>query len=289
MTSFYQECAKKSIGIDFDSINCYHDECNLRQRLHQQVQNDRKNEFVMKGVTMAKEIQLTQGAIALVSDEDYEWLMQWKWHSYHLNGKKYPPYACRTFQSKNLLMHRAIMGRNSPIPSGMSIDHINGNTLDNRRENLRICTHSENMRNIRSHRDSGSQFRGVSWSRRAKKWRTSLIDNGRVKYFGSYDSSVIAAVIVNDFLRVRDGAMARLNDIPIHIELLARQVPYRASRSRDAKQILAQLEHAERVEKAYSEWLIMKRVTDWQAAHAATARPSATANGSATSAEEQAA
>lgn len=228
---------------------------------------------------MAKEIQLTQGNVAIVSDEDYEWLMQWKWHTARM-GNMHKPYVKRGLNTKSgLSMHRAVMGRYVEIPPKMVVDHINGNTLDNRRENLRVVTHSENIRNQRGHSDGTSPFKGVAWNAQKQRWQVMIGVNGTGKSYGFYESPVIAAVFANDIFRQRDGVFARLSEIPFNVELLARQVPYANRRGRKSKQVaIAQLEHAERVERAYSEWLIMKRITDWLAEAPPTASANAAAN-----------
>ena len=86
-----------------------------------------------------KEIKLTQDKVALVDDEDYKWLNEFKWYcaagyaarnSPKINGK----------QSINIFMHREI----NNTPKGMDTDHISHNRLDNRKVNLRTCTCSEN-------------------------------------------------------------------------------------------------------------------------------------------------
>lgn len=218
---------------------------------------------------MAKEIQLTQGKVAIVSDEDYEWLMQWKWS---VSNRKKLSYASARIGGACITMHRVIYGRIESLQTEKMVDHINGNGLDNRRENLRLVTRVENARNQGGRGVCG--FRGISKDTVTQKWLSAI--TGQPKK--SCPSPVIAAVFANDILRNRDGAFARLNEIPPHVEILARQLPHMVAGRKTKQQEIAQLEHAERVEKAYSEWLIMKRITDWQAAHAATARPSATAN-----------
>ena len=91
-----------------------------------------------------KKIELTQGKFALVDDEDFEWLNQWKWYANHLG---YTWYVVRSVRYDNevkaILMHRSIL--NAKI--GEEIDHINHNGLDNRKKNLRICTRSQNNMN----------------------------------------------------------------------------------------------------------------------------------------------
>lgn len=97
-----------------------------------------------------KEISLTQGKVAIVDDEDFEYLNRWKWHA-RKNGQTW--YALRSkswrIQGKRygitIPMHRVIMG----APEGRVIDHLNRDGLDNRRSNLRVTTFEENARNRR--------------------------------------------------------------------------------------------------------------------------------------------
>jgi hypothetical protein len=94
---------------------------------------------------MSKELILTKGKVAIVDDEDFEYLNQWKWT--YLPGKNDRGYAYRrkTIEGKYrcIYLHRFIM----QTPEDMDTDHINGDPLDNRRENLRICTTAENLAN----------------------------------------------------------------------------------------------------------------------------------------------
>lgn len=122
-----------------------------------------------------KKIKLTQGKYALVDDEDFEILNQWKWHSIK-NGRTF--YAGRT-SAKNketkkrngIRMHIEIIGKS---PKGKEIDHKDGNGLNNQRKNLRLVSHSENMINQRQRLNNTSGFRGVSWNTALKKWRTDV-------------------------------------------------------------------------------------------------------------------
>jgi hypothetical protein len=83
-----------------------------------------------------KEIQLTQGMITWVDDADY---LKYSKYKYVFNGR----YAYRSENKKTIYLHREIM----QTPPGMDTDHINRNTLDNRKNNLRVCTHAENCKN----------------------------------------------------------------------------------------------------------------------------------------------
>lgn len=114
-----------------------------------------------------KLIKLTQGFFTKVSDEDYDFLSQWKWH---YNSR----YAERTENNKHVRMHRFLLN----AKDGDIIDHINGNALDNRRSNLRPATVSQNGMNMRKH-NGKSVYKGVS--KHGKFWRTQIwSDNKRV-------------------------------------------------------------------------------------------------------------
>ena len=130
-----------------------------------------------------KEIQLTNGKIALVDDEDYEYINQFTWHS-NSDG-----YATRcawiegTRTSKRYYMHRLIMN----TPKGMFTDHINRDRLDNRKSNLRICNASQNRANETLGNTNKSGKRGVYWSKVCNKWRAVIGFNNQLISLGYYD------------------------------------------------------------------------------------------------------
>jgi len=138
-----------------------------------------------------KEIPLTKGLVALVDDEDFEALSRFKWHVGGSRG-----YAMRG----GFYMHREIL---KPA-NGVHIDHVNGNPLDNRRANLRLATRSENQQNRRgANHDSTSGFRGVYLNRRLGKWYGQVRFQGRNNYLGSHASPELAALAVQEFLRLK--------------------------------------------------------------------------------------
>lgn len=103
---------------------------------------------------MAREIQLTQGKVAIVSDEDYEYLSQWKWcASLESRGTKW--YAIRRARkeelaagsSRKIRMHRVVMERclGRPLTTEEVVDHVNHESLDNQRPNLEAIDQDENM------------------------------------------------------------------------------------------------------------------------------------------------
>ena len=157
---------------------------------------------------MARQIHLTQGYVTLVDDVDYEWLKQWKWCA-HVD-RQGCVYAVRSVwvdgRNKMLRMHRLILGAK---PGKMS-DHINGDTLDNRRSNLRICTNQQNNRN-RHARAGTSRYKGVHWYKRGSKWRASIHINGRFKHLGYFDDEQEAALAYDRAARELFGEFANPN------------------------------------------------------------------------------
>lgn len=116
-----------------------------------------------------KEILLYRGEIALVDNEDFDLINAFGW--YRANGT----YAVRTSYSEEgkkttVYMHRTIVC----CPPGFEVDHINRNKLDNRRENLRVCTVGENRRNTDMRRNNTSGLKGIYWKDRPKKWEASI-------------------------------------------------------------------------------------------------------------------
>ncbi len=137
-----------------------------------------------------KTIPLTQGKVTLVDDADHERLSKWRWCA----AKSYNTYyAVRAVwqngKCKTILMHREIL----KPPSGMDIDHIDHNGLNNCRENLRIATHAQNLANQRKRRVKSSEFKGVFWNKNRQKWKAQIGVNGNRIYLGLFVSEEVAA------------------------------------------------------------------------------------------------
>jgi len=132
-----------------------------------------------------KEIPLTQGKVALVDDEDFEYLNASKWCAAR-NSRTF--YAKRALlRTKTIFMHRVVLAPQK----GMIIDHIDGNGLNNQRSNLRIVNVRENSRN--RHHEKSSTFPGVSWDARRKKWQAWIWINGKNVWLGRFTDEISAA------------------------------------------------------------------------------------------------
>lgn len=104
-------------------------------------------------------------------------------------------------------LHRILIGA---FP-GEVVDHINGDTLDNRLRNLRICTNAENARNSRKRAGSGSQFKGVTRIKGTNRWRAQIMVNGQKRNLGSFRDEESAAKCYDAKARELHGEFAKCN------------------------------------------------------------------------------
>lgn len=144
---------------------------------------------------------------ALVEDEDFELVNKHSW--FYCNG-----YASSYIggyvnsKKKQTKMHRMIMD----APWNKEVDHVNGNKLDNRRSNLRICSMADNKKNKGFSKNNTSGFKGVSWSKTLNYWIASITVNRKVfvKYCKSKEE---AAKKYNLMAMEHHGSFAKLNKI----------------------------------------------------------------------------
>lgn len=159
---------------------------------------------------MAKEILLSQGQVAIVDNQDYEWLSRWKWYAQRTPSGEF--YAKRNAWDKvrfvSFKMHRVIM--NAQPES--EVDHVNGNKLDNQRSNLRICTHPQNVCNARIRKDNSCGYKGVHLEKRyGGKWFAIIGVNGKSKFLGYHPTSEAAARAYDLAAKQYHGEFAQLN------------------------------------------------------------------------------
>jgi hypothetical protein len=163
-------------------------------------------------------IPLTQGKVALVDEEDYELVSQFKWHANlcheRIQGKSVY-YArgmvrvggCR----RRVYLHRFVMN----APKGTQVDHVNNDhTLDCRKNNLRVSTQSQNMGNQRSRLNTSSRYKGVSLHKLTGKWDARIKLCGKQAYLGLYTTEDDAARAYNAAATLHFGEFALLNIIP---------------------------------------------------------------------------
>ncbi len=160
---------------------------------------------------MAKEIILTQGKVAIVDDEDYDYLNQFKWYA-NFDGNEFyviRMYPTLTNKKNSISMHRQIM----KPPLGMIVDHINHDTFDNRKINLRICTHAENMRNSKININNKSGYKGVSYQENRNNYRAQIKFNNKTINIGDFIDPIDAARAYNAAALKYHGEFAHLNKI----------------------------------------------------------------------------
>lgn len=146
-------------------------------------------------------LELSQGHYAIIDKQDYQWLSQWKWTYQGPDG-----YAYRNDKKKKVYLHRFIM--NTPL--GKYTDHVNGNTLDNRRCNLRVCSAKENARNGRKRTD---KQKGVYFYKRDKVWVAQIVANYKNHYLGRFKTAQEAAEAYDEAAKNLHGNFARINEV----------------------------------------------------------------------------
>ena len=140
----------------------------------------------------------------IASVEDLPLLSKYRW-GIDGKGRAYTNWRSGQYEA----MHRIIM----PPPEGMVIDHINSDYLDNRRENLRICTHAENLKNQRPSRSAAVKYKGVSkdLDGRKKPYRAKIAADGKHKTIGSFETPEQAAKAYDEEATRLHGEYAKTN------------------------------------------------------------------------------
>ena len=149
----------------------------------------------------------------LYDEEDYELVRSYKWGISKPKNKS--PYVRAPGKmvnykiGKTVLLHRLIC--NIHGKEGVYVDHINHDTLDNRRINLRTCSMSENNMNAKKQKNTTNQYIGVSWSKYHQSWRAYITINNRQKFLGYWEQEKDAAIIRDFAAILYRGEFAYLN------------------------------------------------------------------------------
>src|SRR3972149_4894727 len=150
-----------------------------------------------------KRIKLSRNKYTLVDNENFDYLNQWKWC---ISGAGYAQRGLSNH--KYISMHRLIM----KAKEEKEVDHKNGNTLDNRRRNLRLCTRRQNSFNRPKQSNNKSGFKGVTWHKASKKWRATIGVGRKYIHFGTFTVITEAAKVYRMVAKQLHGEFARSNE-----------------------------------------------------------------------------
>lgn len=148
------------------------------------------------------------GRQAIIDDRDYDLVSPYRWYCHEKRGI---PYAAAAIKRQGrhdgtLLMHQLITGWSLT-------DHVDHDTLNNQRSNLRPATPGQNAQNRRSIRGTTSRYKGVAWNRRLKKWQAAIKIDGQSKYLGVFPVEEAAALAYNAAAEKAFGQYACLNEV----------------------------------------------------------------------------
>ena len=153
------------------------------------------------------EIKLTQGKVATVDEKNAD-LARLLWHCHE-------GYAARRGDCDKLeLLHRVVYERElgRKLEPGEQVDHIDRNTVDNRIENLRLATNAQNCANVGKRKGTySSEYKGVCWHKRDKKWRAQIMVDGKQIHLGYFIDEMDAASAYDEAAMKYHGDFARLN------------------------------------------------------------------------------
>jgi hypothetical protein len=157
------------------------------------------------------EVKLTRGLVTIIDAEDLELVSQHKWRASRGSNTDYAVRAPRirgTHRREEIKLHRVLTN----APDGVHVDHVNGNGLDNRKSNLRLCTSSENSRNRQKPKGCSSEFKGVG----KRQWGKCVLWEARIyvdkkRYTKSFPTELEAAQWYDEMAMELFGEFAKLN------------------------------------------------------------------------------
>ena len=140
----------------------------------------------------------------LIDEEDWEKISEYRWFVW--SGRTNNTLYARV-SNENTYMHRIILN----APKGTMVDHINGNGLDNRKENLRLCTTRENNANQKKNRNNSSGYKGVAKASNCSKWRAYIRVDYKQIHLGNHNTPEEAARAYDAAAKKHFGEYAHLN------------------------------------------------------------------------------
>ena len=163
-----------------------------------------------------KEIPLSQGLATIVDDEDFEAVSAHRWFAKRGRDTSYAVRNVRGLVGSPTkeYVHQVVLSRmlGRPLAKDEDTDHVNGDGLDNRRENLRPATAAQNGLNCRRHSaNPSSKYLGVHWDERLQRWLTQIRVAGKNTYLGIYRSETEAALAREFFITAHPELQARSN------------------------------------------------------------------------------
>lgn len=161
-----------------------------------------------------KKISLTQNQFALVDDEDFDKLNQYKWYAKLGRGTNFYAYRNVRVNGKYTLiaMHQEIMGTHGNKLKKI-IDHIDHDTLNNQKSNLRICDSSSNQWNYKIPSNNTSSYKGVHFHKKTKKYMARVSMRKKDYYLGLFETAIEAAKAYNAKALELHGEFAFLNKV----------------------------------------------------------------------------
>lgn len=141
-------------------------------------------------------ITIETGETIIIDAEDEAKVRAHRWRFVRTGGKPGSRSGCYVMSAGRIYLHRLIMGE----PAGMLVDHRDRNTLDCRKDNLRVATRQQSARNRGPNSNAGrtSKYKGVCWEKKTGKWLASIYANGVLYRLGNFLSEEFAAGIYDD-------------------------------------------------------------------------------------------
>lgn len=153
-----------------------------------------------------KLIPLTKGYFTKVDDDDFKKLAILRWYA-NVNSRKDCVRAARFHNRKTIYLARVVMN----APDGKNVDHINGDTLDNRKSNLRLCSRHENSFNRKMNKNNKAGYKGAYWDKRKNKWKCCVRFEGKAINVGYFDNKKDAAIAYDKKAKELFGEFANIN------------------------------------------------------------------------------